>query len=141
MPALFEYRHTVLATEIDELGHVNNLAHLRWMQSAAIAHSAAQGWPGPAYRELGGGFVVRRHEIEYRQPAFVDEEIVVRTWVADMRKMTSLRRYEIVRPADGVLLAVAATNWAFIDFATGRLNRIPLEVSSAFELVPDRAGH
>ena len=137
MPALFEYRHTVLASEIDELGHVNNLAYLRWMQSAAIAHSTAQGWSGLAYRELGSGFVVRRHEIEYRQPAYVDTEIVVRTWVADMRKMTSLRRYEIVRPADAVLLAVAATNWAFIDFATGRLNRIPLEVSSAFELIAD----
>ena len=140
MPALFEYRHKVLVSEIDELGHVNNLAYLRWMQSAAIAHSTAQGWSGPAYRELGSGFVVRRHEIEYRQPAFVDDDIAVRTWVADMRKMTSLRRYEIARPADGVLLAVASTNWAFIDFATGRLNRIPPQVSSAFELVPDPAG-
>ena len=70
MPAVFEYHHQVTADEIDRVGHVNNIEYLRWLQNAAIAHSAAQGWPARAYHELGQGWVVRSHYIEYLAPAF-----------------------------------------------------------------------
>jgi acyl-CoA thioester hydrolase len=140
MTAIFQFVHVVRDDEIDAvIGHVNNLAYLKWMQTAAMAHSAAQGWPTEAYQKLGAGWVVRTHHIEYLRPAFPGEEIVVRTWVADFKKVTSLRRYEIVRGAGEceVVLAKAATDWAFIHFATHQLRRIPPEVSGAFEIVPD----
>ncbi len=140
MSAIFHYTHRVRDDEIDAvIGHVNNLAYLKWMQTAAMAHSAARGWPTEAYRKLGAGWVVRSHEIEYLRPAFPADEIVVRTWVADFKKVSSLRRYEIVRGGGEpeTLLASAATNWAFIDFATHQARRIPPEVFGAFELVSD----
>jgi len=65
MPAVFEYHHTVLESEIDGQGHVNNLEYLKWMQDAAVAHSTAQGWPTARYKEEGAGFVARSHNIEY----------------------------------------------------------------------------
>jgi acyl-CoA thioester hydrolase len=140
MSAIYEYAHVVTESEIDEvINHVNNLAYLKWMQSAALAHSAAQGWPTAAYKQLGAGWVVRSHQIAYRQPALPGDAIIVRTWVANLRKVTSLRRYEIVR-SDGVkkpILAVAATDWAFIDFGSHQPRRIPAEVARAFEIVPD----
>jgi len=137
VPAIFEYRHQVTADEIDGVGHVNNIEYLRWMQHAAIAHSAAQGWPSQAYHELGQGWVVRSHFIEYLVPAFSGDEIVVRTWVSDMKRVTSMRRYELLRMADGKQLAIASTNWAFVKFATLQPCRVPAEVLDAFELVPD----
>jgi acyl-CoA thioester hydrolase len=140
MSAIFEYSHVVTEAEIDDvIRHVNNLAYLKWMQSAALAHSAAQGWPAAAYQELGAGWVVRSHQIEYRQAAFPGDSIVVRTWVANLKKVTSLRRYEILRAGDPkqALLAIAATDWAFIHFATHQPRRIPPEVIRAFEIVPD----
>jgi acyl-CoA thioester hydrolase len=139
MPAIFCYQHVVRDDEIDAvIGHVNNLAYLKWMQSAAMAHSAAQGWPTEAYAKLGAGWVVRSHQIEYLRPAFPGDEIVVRTWVADFRKVTSLRRYEIVRgeAEEETVLARAATDWAFIHFTTHQPRRIPPEVASSFEIVP-----
>jgi acyl-CoA thioester hydrolase len=142
MSAIFHYSHLVRDDEIDAvIGHVNNLAYLKWMQSAAMAHSAARGWPAEAYQTLGAGWVVRSHQIEYLRPAFPGDEIVVRTWVADFKKVTSLRRYEIVRGGSGTetILANAATNWAFIHFATHQPRRIPPEVFGAFEIVPDSA--
>ena len=63
MPAIFAHHHRVRTDEIDEQGHVNNLRYLAWMQTAAIAHSAAQGWTGQRYRDLGSGWVVRSHFI------------------------------------------------------------------------------
>ena len=137
LPSVFEFRHLVEHREIDGLGHVNNVEYLRWMQDAAVAHSSAQGWPQQAYLSLGFGWVARTHTIEYLSPAFQGDEIVVRTWVADMKRVTSLRRYEILRTADLKSLAVASTNWAFVNFATNQLSRVPPEVLQAFELVPD----
>ena len=146
MPAVFEYRHQVTADEIDGVGHVNNIEYLRWMQHAAVAHSTAQGWPSKAYHELGQGWVVRSHSIEYLVPAYSGDEIVVRTWVADMKRVTSVRRYELLRSADGKQLAIASTNWAFVRFSTLQPCRVPTDVLNAVELVPDaedrkRGGH
>ncbi len=135
MPALFEYIHTVRPDEIDELGHAHNLAYLQWMIQAALAHSAAQGWPAEAYLKLGAGWVVRSHKITYLSPAMQDDEVLVRTWVASFRRSSSLRRYEMLRTRDGTRLARASTHWAFIDFATRSLCRVPPEVAAAYEVV------
>ncbi|MCA9008657.1 MAG: acyl-CoA thioesterase [Planctomycetaceae bacterium] len=140
MPAVFEYRLQVTEAEIDGVGHVNNIEYMRWMQHAAVAHSAAQGWPTKAYYELGQGWVVRSHFIEYLVPAFAGDEIIVRTWVAEMKRVTSMRRYELLRIADGKKLTLASTNWAFVKFDTLQPCRVPTEVLNAFEIVPDTDG-
>lgn len=135
MPAIFDWKHVVCERDLDDLGHANNISYLKWMQSAALAHSAAQGWSVEAYRELGQGWVVRSHQIEYLAAARLNDEIIVRTFVADLKKVTSLRRFIISRAADATILAKAATDWAFVDYRSGLPKRIPLEVSSAFEVV------
>ncbi len=132
MPSLFRYRHVVGHDEADILGHANNVAYVEWMQRAALAHSAALGWPWHRYKDFGAGWVVRRHRIEYRHPAVPGDEIVVETWVATMQKVTSVRQYRVRRVADGELLAHAETKWAFINFATGQPVRIPAEIADAF---------
>jgi acyl-CoA thioester hydrolase len=136
MPAILKWTHTVVDADLDGLGHANNISYLKWVQSAALAHSAAQGWSAEAYAQLGCGWVVRTHFIEYLSPALLNDEVVVRTWVADMKKVTSLRRFLIqtLRDNQPVILAKAETNWAFIDYRTGFPKRVPPEVSGAFEI-------
>jgi acyl-CoA thioester hydrolase len=133
----FDYPHTVTADEIDELGHANNVAFVAWMQAAAVAHSAALGWTPERYLELGMGWVARRHEIEYLRPALAGDELIVETHVADMKKVTSRRVYRILRRSDGELLARAETDWAFVNYATGRPTRIPAEIAGAFPVRGD----
>ena len=135
MPAIYEHTHTVLESEIDGQGHVNNIEYVKWMNWAAVAHSSLQGWPPERYSKVGAGWVVRTHRIDYLQAAFAGEEIVVRTWVSDFKKVTSLRKYRILRPSDNATLAVAETNWAFIGLEHHVPRRIPAELSRAFELV------
>jgi len=139
MPAIFEHPLTVAPSEIDDLGHANNQVYLAWLNAAALAHTAAQGWPQEAYLKRGAGWLVRKHEIGYLAPARAGEALIVRTWVATMERATSLRRYEIVRANDRARIAVASTLWAFVDYKTGRLQRIPEEIARAFEVVPDEA--
>ncbi len=70
-----------------------------------------------------------------------------------MKKVTSLRRYRVVRatpkgtvpflltqksgqsPIDGQLLATAETNWAFVDLTSGKPAQIPAEIAAAFTIV------
>jgi acyl-CoA thioester hydrolase len=135
VPAIYEYTLTVGKDAIDGQGHVNNLEHLRWMQEAAVAHSAAQGWPSSRYHQIGAGWVVRSHTIEYLQPIFAGDQIVVYTWVADFRKVRSLRKYKIIRRSDQRVMAVAQTDWTFIGLEHRVPRRIPPELAGAFELV------
>ena len=135
MPAIYEHRHEVVAAEIDELEHVGNVHYLSWLLAASTAHSSAQGWPWERYRELGGAFVVRRHELDYLRSAVLGDRVIVRTWVSAIARASSTRSYVIVR-GDQVLMR-AKTTWAFIDLARGTPIRIPPELVAAFELVPD----
>ena len=137
MSAIYELRHTVQPSEIDGQGHVNNIEYLRWMQDAAVEHSAVQGWTAERYLAFGAVFVVRSHQIEYLQPAFVGDEIKVVTWVNNFGKFTSLRKYRVVRERDNLLLASASTNWAFISWPRRLPKRFPSELVDAFVIVPE----
>jgi len=137
VPAIYLHEVTVTADDIDRQGHVNNLVYVRWMQDAGVAHSTAQQWPQDRYSTAGIGWVAKSHHIEYVKPAYENEDIVVRTWVADMKRASSIRRYRIVRPSDDTLLAVAETNWAFVKLATGTPTRIPPEVLECFDVVDE----
>ena len=132
-PAIHEQPRTVVAADLDALGHVNNLRYLEWMLAAAVDHSDAVGWPWARYEALGNAWVVRSHQIEYLRPAFVGDEVVVRTWVSEMGKVSSRRKYAIAR-GDGSLLARAETLWVFISRRTHALDRVPAELQAAFTL-------
>ena len=80
---------------------------------------------------------MRSHFIEYLQPAFAGDEIVVRTWVSNFKKITSLRKYKICKAEDGTLLARAETDWAFLGLKHRVPRRIPQEFIDSFELVPE----
>lgn len=127
------HKHSLVVAdaEIDELGHANNVVWVRWMIDAATAHSAAVGWDAEAYLRRGYAWIVRRHEIEYLVPAKAGDRVDVYTWVAGFQAAQSERRYAM-RLADGRTCARAATNWVFVDLATGRPKRIPDEVRAAF---------
>lgn len=135
MPSIFEHHLTVAASEIDGNGHVNNVAYVSWMQDAAVAHSTTQGWSPERYEERRLAWIARSHTIEYLAEAFLGDAVIVRTWVAEMRKVMSLRRYRILRPEDGVVLATAETNWVFVDAHRRQPLRIPPEIANAFEVV------
>jgi acyl-CoA thioester hydrolase len=135
MPRFFTHRLIVPDSAIDGSGHVNNIEYVRWMQDAAVAHSEARGWTEERYRGIGCVWVVREHRIEYLRPAFAGQQIRVLTWVADLKRQRSTRKYRILREEDGALLARAETLWVFIDHASGRPCPLPPEMQAAFHIV------
>ncbi|HNH25526.1 MAG TPA: acyl-CoA thioesterase [Anaerolineales bacterium] len=122
---------TIPSSTIDENGHVNNVVYVQWMQDIAIEHYASIG--GVEAQGPDATWVIRKHSIEYFLPAFEGEEIEVRTWVEDLRKVRSLRMYEFVRKSDGKTLVKGESDWVFMDMKTGRPKAIPAEVENIFK--------
>jgi len=132
MSEVFEYRLTVGESAIDGLGPVNNIEYVRWMQDAAVAHSAALGWPPERYLDQGYAWLVRSHAIKYIQSAHAGDEVIVQTWVVDMRRFSSNRKYRMFRAVDGEPVAKAETQWIFVDLNSQRLMPVPTEVVADF---------
>ncbi len=121
---------------IDENGHVNNVVYVQWMQDIAVEHYTAIG--GIEAQGEGAAWFIRAHRIEYFLPAFAGEEIEIRTWVENIRRVRSLRKYEFVRKSDEKTLVKGETDWIFVDAKTGAPRAIPEEVSKVFALSQEK---
>jgi len=75
---------------------------------------------------------VREHKIEYLLPCFAGDEIEISTWVENIRRVRSLRKYEFARKADGEILVRGETDWVFMDVKTGRPQAVPEAVITVF---------
>ena len=127
----FEISVSVMPGDIDEQNHVNNTVYLRWVQEVATAH-----WQAIASGEAqeGIGWVVLRHEIDYKTPACLGDAVALRTWVGKATRLTFERFTEIRRSSDDQLLSTARTLWCPINAQTGRPVRVPIDVREQFSI-------
>jgi len=128
----FEMTVPVLPADIDGQNHVNNIVYLRWIQDVATAH-----WQSLASAEAQAviGWVVLRHEIDYRSPASLGDEILLRTWVGKASRLKFERFTEIRRKIDNrQLLAQARTLWVPVDVRTGKPMRVSADLRAQFSI-------
>src|SRR5688572_3617331 len=106
MTTSFQHPITVHSNDIDELGHVNNVVYIRWVQEVAAAH-----WRHVGSRELieKYSWVVLRHEIDYITPCFLDDRIMGSTWVGEHHGAKFERFVQLLRVKDNKVLAEAKT--------------------------------
>ena len=133
---IYPYEFTIPNEAVDENGHVNNVMYVQWMQDAAVRHYEAMGGR-QLTQEIGATWVVRSHTIVYLSPAFAGERIKVLTWVVNIRRVRSLRRYRFIRAKANQVLVYGETDWVFVDANSGSPRAIPLEVASLFTFLPD----
>lgn len=131
MSSIFEMIVSVLPADIDELKHVNNAVYLRWIQDVATAHWRALA-SADVQRKIA--WVVLRHEIDYKAPASIGDEILLRTWVGKATRLTFERFTEIRRRNNARLLSQARTLWVPIDTQTGKPTRVSPEVREQFSV-------
>lgn len=126
---VFEMPVIVQPADIDEQNHVNNTVYLRWVQDVATAH-----WKTLASAEARSaiGWVVLRHEIDYKTPACLGDEVILRTWVGAASRLKFERFTEIRRGIDNELLSQARTLWVPIDVRTGKPTRVSADVRARF---------
>jgi len=129
-----EFRMRMVAPEgdVDALGHISNIAYVRWIQDVAVAHSTAVGFDTDQYLQRGSVFVVRKHEVQYLRSAQAGDAIELATFVASFSGAQSERHTRIVRTSDGQELVKAITTWVYVSIQSGRPRRIPEELQNAF---------
>ena len=127
----FEWALTVTGADIDQLGHVNNVSYLRWVQEAAEAHWKAA---APVDDQANLLWVVLRHEIDYLKPAYLAGRSVVRTWVGQATRLRFERFTEILRAHDLAPLAQAKTIWCPLDAHTKRPVAVSDQIRALFSV-------
>jgi acyl-CoA thioester hydrolase len=120
----FGHRLTVTSADIDEMGHVNNVVYVRWVQEVAAAH-----WHALASAELKAKYawVVLRHEIDYKNPAFLHDDVTGYTWVGAYHG-ARFDRYVTIKVQDKILVE-AKTTWCLLDAKSLRPTRVSEDIT------------
>jgi acyl-CoA thioester hydrolase len=122
---VFTLRRRVEWRDIDTAQHVNNATYFNYIEDAGIQVSNFYGWPYTRSMAAGFAVIAREHHIEYRQPAVMDDELEIATWVSAVSRITANRYYTIKRASDSELLVQARTLWVWIDLQSRRPIRVP----------------
>lgn len=119
----FSISFKVDSSLIDDLGHVNNVNYLKWVQEIAEKHWTSL--TNPAIDKYYV-WVVLRHEIDYFSAAFKDDKIVLKTWIGESYGLKSERFVEVIR--DDKVICQAKTIWCLLDKISMKPVRIPIKI-------------
>ncbi|CAG69347.1 MULTISPECIES: acyl-CoA thioesterase [Acinetobacter] len=133
MSAIFDLRLEVRPEHIDQLGHVNNVIYVQWMQDVATRHVDVLGLGLKQYLELNHAMVAVEHHVQYRKAAFEGDQLILRTWLDAIDSLYLSRQYVFYRPEDHSVLFVAKTKWACVEINTGRPKRMSPTFMHAYQ--------
>lgn len=131
-PQVFTQTVSVLADDIDMMQHTNNVVYLRWLEQIAWQHSRHLGLSESDYQRLGYGMVAKQHILDYVQPSFLHDELVLGTWIIANDRLSIRRAYQFVRVSDGATIFRGRTLWVCVDIASGKVRRMPAEFLTAY---------
>lgn len=113
--------------DIDFMGHVNNASYLKWVQAAVISH-----WErlAPAEAIASHLWVALKHEITYRKPAFLSDDVVATVL---LEKVHGARAFyqTIIRRGEEVLAEVKSS-WCCVNADTHRPARLTDSIIERF---------
>ncbi|WP_106640231.1 acyl-CoA thioesterase [Allosphingosinicella vermicomposti] len=127
MTQAYRYPIGIDPADIDFMGHVNNATYLKWVQSAVISH-----WQklAPAEAVARHLWVALKHEITYRKPAFLDDEVFASVVLEKVEGARAFYQTLIKRGED--VLAEVQSSWCCLDAATRRPARIAKDIAAYF---------
>ena len=116
-------------SDLDPLGHVNNVVFHDYLQEARIGMLRDLGFVrGETFAQ-----VVVKQEITHRKPLLLAAEpVVIETWIERLGNSSYTIRYRIVDES-GDLAAEASTVMAVVDPDSGRPIRIHAELRALLE--------
>ena len=130
----FEYRTRVYFSDTDAGGIAYHANYLNWAEHGRTEMLRAI-YPGRTQMQLAEEehllMVVRSISIEYRKPAYLEDEITVLTEMEEVQHFSFTMKQRIMRSDD--LLAELSIRIAVIDSATKKPRRIPEDILRAFE--------
>jgi acyl-CoA thioester hydrolase len=134
MPKPHELTIRVRYSETDQMGIVHHSSYLIYLEEGRTALMRDLGFPYDEVERRGLGMAVRRVDLRYRSAARYGDMVLVRTQVERFRGASILYAYEVVRLADGELLATGSAEVACLSLDEGfRPTPLPDDIRSALE--------
>src|SRR3546814_14268560 len=113
------------------MGHVNNASYLKWVQAAVLSHWRRIAPPDAVAAHL---WVALKHEITYRKPAFLEDQIVATVMLEKVQRESAFYETVIKRGAEG--LAAVKSRWCCLAANTLRPARLARAVVGRFFPTP-----
>jgi acyl-CoA thioester hydrolase len=135
----FSYVDRVRFGDLDAMRHLNNVAFLQFFESARIAFiGSVLPDHDPAHPESSFGLIFAECRINYRSPAYFDEEIRTFITPGDVRRSSFRTEFEMRSETDGRLLAEGYGVLVGYDYAAGQACPLPAHVADRLRsLAPD----
>ena len=112
-------------SETDKMGIVYYANYLVWFEIGRTEYCRARGFSYRDMEEQDDSFlVVAESYCRYKAPCYYDDELIIRTHVTELRRRSVRFGYEIVRAADGQVVAEGETGHVVTD-DNGRVRSIP----------------
>ena len=108
--------------ECDGYNHVNNANYLNYLEYARYEFLKDIGFDYIKAVEAGYGTYINRIEVDYKKPAFTDDNLVIKTVPVKKGAASGVLAQEIWRGED--LLIQAKVTWVFVD-SKGHPAKIP----------------
>ena len=127
----YYFQVDVAQDDIDFMGHVNNASYLKWVQAAVISH-----WQNiaPVDAVAQHLWVALKHEITYRRPAFLDDDVVATVLLEKVQGARAF--YETIIKRGTEVLAEVKSSWCCLDAETLRPARLAKDVIDKFFVKP-----
>jgi len=127
MPFVHEHRTRVRYDETDQGRVVYHAKYLHYFEAGRTEFFRAIGMRYRDMEDSGFFLVVTEAGLRYRASARYDDELLVRTWITELKPVTVRFAYEVYREPGSVLLCTGDTRLACVgtDF---KPRRMPPEV-------------
>lgn len=122
-----ETREEVMFFDTDCGGVVHNIAYLRMIETARTRLAAKLGMKLKEMAVTQLFPVVVRTEIDYRKPAVLGDELIIRGRLESIERVRFWCAFELRRQADDALLITCRQSLALVQMPQGRPVRLPEE--------------
>ena len=126
---VFEASRSVIADDLDDLLHVNNVRYVQWVQDIAKAHWEAATTPLQQQDNL---WVLLSHHIDNKSAAKINDKIQLKTYVTRSEGVTSSRIVEMYHKGNEKLIVKSKTTWCLLDAKNKKPKRISPEIAAVF---------
>jgi YbgC/YbaW family acyl-CoA thioester hydrolase len=126
----------VMYFDTDAAGVVNNIAYLRFIETARTLLALKMGMSFQEIARTGIHPVVVRTEIDYKKAAQLGDVLMINGGISESSGVRFWVNFEITRREDDQLLVTCRQSLALIQMPQGRPVRLPAGFPDAFSLTP-----